>query len=169
MAEWSAGHLGNATEEELNGVLALLAAPADKISQLTASLDKENPPQPASEHERLLRVGLLAFRDGFAKDQRDFEADVLEGALSCNECHALGPALPPAGEGGGPDLAGYASEQWLRGIITNPGDDRYYGNRNDRMPAFGEQLRDSEIEMLVRWLRGDWRCRSTATGEGGDQ
>jgi len=47
-------------------------------------------------------------------------------------------------------------------FISNPADDRFYGENNDRMPAFapggGEPAiftRD-ELLVIIDWLRGDW-------------
>ena len=62
-----------------------------------------------------------------------------------------------------PDLAGYANSEWLRAFIANPSHPRFYGKGNDRMPAFaknadtddGNTLTRKEIDLLVRWLRGD--------------
>ncbi len=44
------------------------------------------------------------------------------------------------------------------GIISNPAHERFYGKRNDRMPAFGD---DKSLDMhamglIADWLRGDW-------------
>ena len=43
-------------------------------------------------------------------------------------------------------------------FIRNPAHPRFYGPRNDRMPAYGQQkiLSDAEIALIVDWLRGDW-------------
>jgi ubiquinol-cytochrome c reductase cytochrome b subunit len=79
----------------------------------------------------------------------------LAGAtLGCAECHKFGDA----GEAVGPDLTGYASREWLVAFITNSRHDRFYGERNDRMPAFGEekQLTPDEIGLIADWLRGEW-------------
>ena len=48
--------------------------------------------------------------------------------------------------------------EWLIGIITDAKHERYYGKRNDRMPAFGsEQILDAQsIGLLTDWLRGEW-------------
>ena len=58
----------------------------------------------------------------------------------------------------GPDLTGYGSRQWLIDFISNPAHERFYGKRNDRMPAFGEekQLDPRAIGLIADWLRGDW-------------
>ena len=60
-------------------------------------------------------------------------------------------------------MDGYASAAWLRAFIANPDHARFYDGNNDRMPAFAANEHDPaanlltvhEIEMLVRWLRGD--------------
>jgi quinol-cytochrome oxidoreductase complex cytochrome b subunit/mono/diheme cytochrome c family protein len=67
-----------------------------------------------------------------------------------------------------PDLEGYASPEWLRAFIANPSHERFYGESkdlegNDRMPAFaknadtdnGNTMTRKELDLLVRWLRGD--------------
>lgn len=82
---------------------------------------------------------------------------------ACTDCHKFGFA----GElGAAPDLTRYGSREWLRGFIANPNHERFYGDKgNDRMPAFATQpgdarenlLSDHDMDMLVRWLRGDDR------------
>ena len=53
---------------------------------------------------------------------------------------------------------GAALPWWLQGFIRDPSHPRSYGDRNDRMPAFGpdEILSEVEIGLLVGWLRGEW-------------
>jgi len=48
-------------------------------------------------------------------------------------------------------------------FIRNPADERFYGEKNDRMPAFAphddarlNQLDEKSLGLLVDWLRGDW-------------
>lgn len=81
---------------------------------------------------------------GFFKDE-----------LNCNECHQFHNKDADATA---PDLTGYASREWLISFIGNPKQDKFYGDRDDRMPAFGEQkiLDASQIALLADWLRGDW-------------
>ncbi|MFP6669577.1 MAG: cytochrome b N-terminal domain-containing protein [Pirellulales bacterium] len=83
-------------------------------------------------------------------------------AQSCTDCHQF----HGEGEQAAPDLTGYGSYQWLYEFIANPAHERFYpGKANDRMPAFAESTDDSsqnllshhDIDMLVRWLRGDDR------------
>jgi hypothetical protein len=40
-------------------------------------------------------------------------------------------------------------------MISNPKHDRFYGKRNDRMPAYGEEkiLDARSIELIADWLR----------------
>jgi ubiquinol-cytochrome c reductase cytochrome b subunit len=84
---------------------------------------------------------------------------LLTEEMGCTDCHKLGDV---GDLGAAPDLTGYGSADWLRGMIQNPNHERFYGyeeGANDRMPAFstpeGQLLSDHDIEMLVRWLRQD--------------
>ncbi len=91
-------------------------------------------------------------------DQRD-QQRIAQGrvaiaeTLGCTDCHRF----HDAGElGSAPDLTGYGSREWLIGVIRNPAHERFYGENNDRMPAFGKRITDREIGLLADWLRGDW-------------
>ncbi len=95
-------------------------------------------------------------------DKRD-EAIIEQGTkaligatLSCMDCHKF----HEEGEdfGTAPDLTGYGSKDWLVAFIANSTHERFYGSRNDRMPAFGEekQLTAQEISLVADWLRGEW-------------
>jgi len=82
-----------------------------------------------------------------------------DGKLGCIDCHKF----HDAGElGEAPDLTGYGSRTWLTHFISNPADDRFYGENNDRMPTFvpggGEPaiLTHGELTVIIDWLRGDW-------------
>jgi ubiquinol-cytochrome c reductase cytochrome b subunit len=80
---------------------------------------------------------------------------------ACTDCHKFGETDPQAGA---PDLTGYGSREWLLAFIGNPEHERFYGEKNDRMPAFynspdapAQNLLDQEsIQMIVEWLRGEW-------------
>ena len=86
---------------------------------------------------------------------------VLASDEKCAGCHKFGDA---GSLGTAPDLTGYGSEEWLRELIANPAHERFYADQNDRMPAFAKdranpknnQLSPKELDMLVKWLRGDW-------------
>ena len=96
-----------------------------------------------------------------AADEAD-RAEIAEGAallssesIGCTECHEYRGRFE---QRLGPVLTGYGSRDWLIGIIRNPEHPSFYGDRNDRMPAFGPDgiLGPGEIEILADWLRGDW-------------
>ena len=74
--------------------------------------------------------------------------------FECTQCHKL----DGAGKTKGPDLTGYGSREWMIEFVKNPSHKRFYGERNDRMPLFGEKqlLTDQQIGMVVDWLRGEW-------------
>jgi ubiquinol-cytochrome c reductase cytochrome b subunit len=97
-------------------------------------------------------------------DARDAQA-VEEGRrlitddFGCTDCHRF----RGKGERVGPELTGYGSRKWIAAMIGNPASKRYYGKRNDRMPAYAETddetknlLPHKDVNMLADWLRGDW-------------
>ncbi len=93
---------------------------------------------------------------------------LIKGDLSCTECHKHGEE----GElGSAPDLTGYGSREWLAGIISDPKHERFYPeDRNDRMPAFASDpkqpqqniLSPRELDLLVSWLRSEWKDEPAA-------
>ena len=88
-------------------------------------------------------------------DKADIQAGYeLFEEIGCVDCHALGDWN--ADEYSAPDLTGYGSRGWLMGIVDNPAHERFYGSKNDRMPAFGkdEKLTRKQMEQIVDWLRG---------------
>jgi ubiquinol-cytochrome c reductase cytochrome b subunit len=70
----------------------------------------------------------------------------------CTECHQFRKKDEDATA---PDLTGYGSREWLMSIIANPKHERFYGTKNDRMPAFGEEkiLDEQAIGLIADWLR----------------
>jgi ubiquinol-cytochrome c reductase cytochrome b subunit len=84
-------------------------------------------------------------------------------SAGCIDCHKF----RDSGDlGTAPDLTGYFSHEWLYAFISNPAAERFYGeSNNDRMPAFAAHPEDparnllthEELELLVRWLRGETR------------
>lgn len=94
------------------------------------------------------------------QDRRD-AATIAEGRIlartefSCTDCHAFGK---PDEDATAPDLTGWASREWLIGIISDPTHARFYGERNDRMPSFlsNGQLDARSVALIADWLREDW-------------
>jgi ubiquinol-cytochrome c reductase cytochrome b subunit len=80
--------------------------------------------------------------------------------FACIDCHKF----PDDGDvGAAPDLTGYGSREWLTAFLSNPADERFYGEKNDRMPAFAahagdksNRLSPEDFGILVSWLRGEW-------------
>jgi ubiquinol-cytochrome c reductase cytochrome b subunit len=91
--------------------------------------------------------------------------ELLKDTERCAMCHKFYDENEDAY---GPDLTGYRSRQWTIDFIKNPSHERFYGDNNDRMPAYGKHpdnpknniLTQREIELMVDWLRGDWYERA---------
>jgi len=118
------------------------------------------------QKEQLAKVIAALSAEAGLKSQRATEltesAIITEGRtllahtdMRCTECHQF---RTPDEDATAPDLTGYGSREWLIGILNNPAHERFYGKRNDRMPAFGEgKMLDSQaVALLADWLRGDW-------------
>lgn len=119
-----------------------------------------------ADQKEQLRKALTALsaeaqlKSQIAADQRD-AAIIAEGTtiiqkdLRCTDCHQFHKVDEDATA---PDLTSYGSRKWLIGFINNPTHPTYYGERNDRMPAFGaSQILDSKaIDLVADWLRGTW-------------
>lgn len=81
-----------------------------------------------------------------------------EFETKCLDCHSLQPIGEDKllGEvGTGPTLTSYGGDRWLREFLKNPGHEKFYGS-NNVMPAFGERLTEKELDLLVRWMVGDY-------------
>lgn len=96
-----------------------------------------------------------------ANSQHRIEAGrkAIVDVFACIDCHKF----QSQGGGSAPDLTGYASSQWLSEFISNPANERFYGDKNDRMPAFAvhpgdpaNRLSAEDLAILVAWLRGEW-------------
>ena len=80
---------------------------------------------------------------------------LLKDSDRCAQCHQFHDADSAAGSA--PDLTGYGSKEWLTAFICDPAAERFYGTKNDRMPAFAKGRLDAkQIGFLVNWLRGDY-------------
>jgi ubiquinol-cytochrome c reductase cytochrome b subunit len=95
-----------------------------------------------------------------ALDARDHDTikkgqALLKDSDRCAQCHKFHDADSAAGTA--PDLTGYSSKEWLNAFVCDPAAERFYGNKNDRMPAFAKGRLDAkQIGFLVNWLRGDY-------------
>ena len=98
-------------------------------------------------------------------------SDILESGSSCTDCHTYGEQQ----DVGSPVLDGYMSRQWMIDFIRNPADERFYGDMNDRMPAYAphddpqlNQLDEKSLGLIVDWLRGDWVRAEAQTADDKD-
>ncbi len=115
-----------------------------------------------------------------ARDQAQLEQgmEIVINELSCIDCHTLGEEEV----GAGPDLTGYASEEWLTEFIRNPQTERFYYSEDNYdevdklMPGFAthvddpklNKLTDKEISLIVRWMRRDWPTMEPNESASGD-
>jgi ubiquinol-cytochrome c reductase cytochrome b subunit len=139
----------------------------DAVQELFADADE----QEGGEVRSQLRLVIEALEAEAASPKRvaavSKESDVargrelLAGDAGCTGCHKF----HDEGElGSAPDLTGYGSREWLAAMIADPQDERFYGDRNDRMPSFAKPslppdhhlLNPRELDLVVDWLRGDW-------------
>jgi len=76
-------------------------------------------------------------------------------SLTCVNCHQF---HEEGDTSVAPDLTGYGSRDWLIAFISDPAHSRFYGPRNDRMPAFGAEkiLTPHEIGLVADWIRHEW-------------
>lgn len=101
-------------------------------------------------------------QDKAAMEQIERGRKAFADVFSCTDCHKFRDFQDGSG---GPDLTGYASADWLKGMIADPTDDKFYGEGNDRMPGFlpaklgpgtkHSLLKAEELDLVVRWLRGE--------------
>ncbi len=113
-------------------------------------------------HSQGQRRGAPGISDEAPKRGRQiFETGKLpvgEFETKCLDCHSLQPIGEEKllGEvGAGPTLTSYGGERWLHEFLSNPGHEKFYGS-NNTMPAFGERLTEKELDLLVRWMVGDY-------------
>ncbi|MDB6058412.1 MAG: menaquinol-cytochrome reductase [Verrucomicrobiales bacterium] len=114
---------------DLTNVIAAVSAEAGLKSQ--KELDASSSAQ--------IQHGLQSFNEG----------------VGCAECHQLRSKNADAS---GPDLTRWGSREWLVGVTSNPKSAHYYGDDNDRMPAFADDkvLDAVSIGLIADWLRGEW-------------
>jgi len=126
----------------------------------------------ADEEESVRKVAVAVSSESQLESQQEADGQhakwvaegrkLVVGDWGCTDCHKF---RDKGQLGSAPELTGWGSREWLTGIIANPADKRFYGARNDRMPAYAEfpddtarnTLSDKEIRMVVDWLRGEWR------------
>ena len=93
----------------------------------------------------------LPYQEPLSEEKKESLMDIFYDDLACIDCHDI----DSEGEGSAPDLTGYGSRKWMIDFINNPEHERFYGKKNDRMPAYGrdKKLSTEEIEIVVDWIR----------------
>ncbi len=78
----------------------------------------------------------------------------------CADCHTMGNLSEREKKREtAPDLFAWGSSRWTARMIKAPGHPSLYGyylEEEQKMPAFGEQLTESDVTALVRYLKGDY-------------
>jgi len=117
------------------------------------------------QKEQLAKVITALSGEAKLKSQADLDkrdaAIITEGrkllrdTLQCTECHQF---VERDDNVSAPDLTGFASREWLINFLNNPAHPDFYGEHNDRMPAYGEKeiLSPQAIGLIADWLRHDW-------------
>lgn len=124
----------------------------------------------AIKHEVAIAISAEAeLKSQEAMDVRDAALiskgrEMIVDEFGCIDCHEFD--LPDE-EATAPKLMGYGSREWLIGIISNPSHPDFYGDKNDRMPAYlnDEIMTRRQIELVADWLREDWYTLETADNE----
>ena len=87
------------------------------------------------------------------------EGVTISACTDCHSMHARGDAQPllEVENASAPTLTGYAGTEWIREFIKDPGAAKFYGvTEHNAMPAFKDRLSEPQIDLLSRWLAGDY-------------
>ena len=162
--EWLAGLLDPdrvATLEYFGGTEFAQGRMVRMVQRRVASYDADRREQLAKVVKALSAQAALSYQAALDEADRDDIAEgtalISSGPIRCTECHEFQGVVE---EPWGPVLTGFGSREWLAAIIRDASHPSFYGDRNDRMPAFGpdEILSDVEIALLVDWLREEWEA-----------
>lgn len=84
----------------------------------------------------------------------------------CANCHFWGLGGADGTGVDAPNVYGWGSPTWTRRLIGNPSAADLYGylEPHERMPGFGDQLTERDLETIIRLLKGDY-LPSAAIGD----
>ncbi len=159
----------NASEVRAKGAAAILGGDMKDWSAANGPLLKDA--ANAADFEGLVEflyaqgdhAGALPANDPKVRRGREVFATgkLTKGVFSsaCSDCHAMhvkGEAAPLSVDMF-PVLTGYTGKDWLKQFISDP-QSHYAGGTsgNNVMPGFKDQLTEQELELLVRYLTGDY-------------
>jgi quinol-cytochrome oxidoreductase complex cytochrome b subunit/mono/diheme cytochrome c family protein len=156
-----ADYFGNTAHKE--GDMADYLA-GDGEALLYETKDGQRVPTPA-RHKIAVALAAQAQRPPRPGEAPLDKQDIAEGIAliqeNCTACHRFGGE----GElGSAPDLTGYGSYEWMMGLVSDPTNERFYRDDNDRMPSFALDLQHPqnnnvsarEISLIVDWLSGQY-------------
>jgi ubiquinol-cytochrome c reductase cytochrome b subunit len=145
MADWSGDAELLGSEENQENVSALVAFLVSQAEHNTRQGRAVTGDKSAVDRGRTLAV------------EGDW-AGAINGT-SCVDCHStIGESFAEVSDDdadGYPNLSGYGSSAWLKSFLSKPGAGQHYGEKN-QMPAYAKRMTPSEMELLVRWLTGDY-------------
>ncbi len=158
----------HASAERAKGAVAILSGSMKDWSATNGPLLKD--PANAADYEGLVeflyaqgdRADALPDHDPKVRWGREVFATgkLTKGEFdsACSDCHAMhvqGEADPLSTDLF-PILTGYAGRDWLKQFIGNP-QAHYAGDSgNNVMPGFHDQLTEAQLDLLVRYLTGDY-------------
>lgn len=160
--EWIAGLLDPARVSSTNHFGATKFADGKMVKFVKKTIPQLTPQQQSELTNAIAALSAEAQLPAQAQLEKAQAAAIDQGRaaitsqdLRCTECHQFHKKDEDANA---PDLTGFGSRAWLAAFVHDPGDERFYGKRNDRMPAFGKdsKLDSRSIGILIDWLRGDW-------------
>jgi ubiquinol-cytochrome c reductase cytochrome b subunit len=152
------------TAKYFGHTIFVLPKAGDKKSRMVRFVTEDVAAYGADEKAQLEKIIAALSAEAALPAQR--EADLRDAAmiaegrklladvtLDCTDCHAFHETKG----GKAPDFTGYGSAAWMKEFIRDPAHERFYGRKNDRMPAFGEgsRITAEQVDLLVRWLRGE--------------
>lgn len=135
-----------------------------KETRMAKFIKEEHQAGGADIIKRMQAVSAALSAEAKLKSQRQIDArdaalikqgiEAIPVAAGCLDCHMF----HGKGDDTGPELTAYGSRQWMIEFLHDPAHAKFYGSRNDRMPAFGAKqvLSTEEIGLIVDWLREDY-------------
>ena len=149
MADWSGDAESLRSEENQENVSALVAFLVSQAGHNTRQGRAVTGDKSAVDRGRTLAV------------EGDWSGAI--NGTSCVDCHStIGESFAEVSDDdadGYPNLSGYGSSAWLKSFLSKPGAGQHYGEKN-QMPAYAKRMTPSEMELLVRWLTGDYAVTS---------
>ena len=160
--EWLQGLLDPeriATHEYFGGTDFANGRMVRMVQRRVANFDEQSREQLGKVIKALSAQASLSYQTEVDEADKEEIAEgtalIVSEGMGCTECHEFEGVFD---ERRGPLLTGYGSREWLIAIIRDPAHTSLYGERNDRMPAFGREgsLTPQEIGLVADWLREDW-------------